>query len=117
MTPDEFFAGHPLARHLFARIQQEVNALGPATLHTTKSQVAFRRRRAFAWVWRPAQYLPQSPVPLVLSIALPGRDGSPRWKQVVEPAPGRFMHHLEVRATTDIDAEVRQWLRQAWDAA
>jgi hypothetical protein len=31
--------------------------------------------------------------------------------------PGRFMHHLEIRRVRDIDAEVRAWLRTAWDDA
>jgi len=50
----------------------------------------------------------------------PRRAGSrdaPRWKQVVEPAPGRFMHHLELRTVEDIDERVRGWLREACDAA
>lgn len=34
-----------------------------------------------------------------------------------EVAPGRFMHHLEVRAATDLDAEVLSWLREAREGA
>lgn len=45
------------------------------------------------------------------------RDLSPRWKEIVEPAPGRFAHHLELYAARDIDAEVKDWLRAAWEAA
>jgi hypothetical protein len=41
------------------------------------------------------------------------RDGSPRWKQVVEPAPGRFMHHLELCTGVELDGEVLGWLREA----
>jgi hypothetical protein len=36
---------------------------------------------------------------------------------VVEPYPGRFIHHLELYATSDIDNEVRKWLQEAWTAA
>jgi Domain of unknown function (DUF5655) len=46
-----------------------------------------------------------------------GRDASPRWKQVVEPAPGRFTHRLEFRSAEEIDDEVRTWLAEAWQAA
>ena len=46
-----------------------------------------------------------------------GRDHSPRWKQVVEPAPGRFTHHLELRSVDEVDDEVGGWLREAWEAA
>ena len=35
----------------------------------------------------------------------------------VEPAPGRFMHHLKLAALPEVDDEVRLWLREAWDEA
>lgn len=92
-------------------------SIGDATARATKSQVAFRRRRAFAWAWRPGQYLHGRVAPLVLTVALPARDGSPRWKQVVEPAPGRFIHHLELYSSAELDEEVAGWLRQAWEVA
>jgi hypothetical protein len=38
-------------------------------------------------------------------------------REVVEPYPGRFTHHLELYETADVDAEVVQWLRQAWEEA
>ena len=41
----------------------------------------------------------------------------PRWKQIVEPAPGRFMHHLEPYAREELDGEVAAWLREAWEGA
>jgi Domain of unknown function (DUF5655) len=55
--------------------------------------------------------------PLVLTLSLRRRDLSPRWREIVEPAPGRFTHHLELRSTADIDDEVRSWLQEAWAAA
>ncbi|NTU80389.1 MAG: hypothetical protein HGA45_13600 [Chloroflexales bacterium] len=65
----------------------------------------------------PDRYLRGRTAPLVLSIGLPWRDQSPRWKQVGEPYPGRFMHHLELYDPAEVDDEVRTWLRQAWEAA
>ena len=53
----------------------------------------------------------------MLSLAFPARDGSPRWKQITEVTPGRFMHHLELRSEAEIDEEVRGWLRRAWEEA
>lgn len=71
----------------------------------------------FAFVWMPEMYLGRGDVPLVLTIGLRRRDGSPRWKQVVEPAPGRFTHHLELHSDADIDDELRRWLQEAWESA
>ncbi len=78
--------------------------------------MAFRRRRPFAWAWVPARYLGRG-APLVLTLSFDHRDGSTRWKEIVEPAPGRFTHHLELWAMSEIDDEVRAWLRAAWQAA
>jgi hypothetical protein len=55
--------------------------------------------------------------PLVLTLSFHKRDPSPRWKEIVEPYPGRFTHHLELYATNDIDDEVRNWLWEAWAGA
>lgn len=117
MTLDEFFSGREESRRIFAALCGAIQALGPAQVRVTKSQVAFRRRRAFAWAWVPGMYLRGSRPPLVLTLSLAQRSGSPRWKEIVEPAPGRFTHHLELHAESEIDDEVRGWLREAWEAA
>lgn len=51
---------------------------------------------------------------MVLTIGLRRRDKALRWKQVVEAAPGRFTHHLELHSPSDIDEELRAWLGEAW---
>jgi len=117
MTLDEYFAGQPDSRLIFDALRSAVDALGPVQIRVTKSQVAFRRRRAFAWAWMPGMYLRGKHAPLVLTLSLRRRDLSPRWKEIVEPAPGRFTHHLELCSTADIDDEVRSWLQEAWAAA
>ncbi len=118
MTLDDFFAGQEEPRLIFETLRSAVDAVGEAEFRVTKSQVAFRRRRAFAWAWMPGTYLRGRHAPLVLTISLRRKDTSPRWKEIVEPRPGRFTHHLELRCTTDIDDEVRTWLQEAWaDAA
>ncbi len=111
---DDFFADYQAARPLFAAVQRSIESLGPIDLHVTRSQIAFRRRKPFAWVWVPERYLRRKVAPLVLTVGLRRRDASPRWKQIVEPAPGRFTHHLELYAVEDLDDEVRGWLREAW---
>ena len=117
MTLDEFFEGYAESRRVFDVLQVAIEFVGPSEIRVTKSQVAFWRRKAFAWAWVPNRYLHGTHAPLVLSLSLPQRDESPRWKQVVEPSPGRFMHHLELYSESGIDDEVRDWLRVAWEAA
>ncbi len=118
MTIDDFFAGQEEPRRIFDALSAAVEAVVPVEVRVTKSQVAFRRRRAFAWAWVPGKYLGgRRLAPLVLTVALRRRDSSPRWKEIVEPRPGRFTHHLELRSEADIDGEVGAWLREAWEDA
>ncbi len=117
MTLDEFFAGRDESRRLFEVVRRAVDEIGAAELRVTKSQVAFRRRKPFAWVWIPSQYLHRTAVPLVLTLGFRYRHASPRWKSIVEPYPGRFTHHLELYAAVEVDKEVRRWLQEAWAAA
>jgi hypothetical protein len=115
--PEDFFAGSPLGAAVFDRVRAVLVGLGPVSVRVTASQVAFRRRRAFAWMWLPGRYLTSPPAEVVLSLSLDRRDGSARFKEVVHPAPAHWMHHLEVRAVTDVDDEVIGWLREAADLA
>lgn len=114
---DFFFGDRVTARSLFEAVRDAIDALGASRIRVTRSQVSFSRRRGFAWAWTPDRYLGAGRAdlaPLVLSIALPRCDASTRWKEVAEPAAGRWMHHLELRSARDIDAEVRAWLAEAW---
>lgn len=97
-----------------ARLTGTVNRLEETPF--AKSQVAFRRRRGFAYVWRPGQYV-GSDVPAVLSIALPHEVSSGRFKSVVHPSPTVWMHHLELHDVTEVDDQVRGWLVEAHAAA
>lgn len=114
VPPDEFFAGYPLAREVVDSVSTIVSEVGPITLRITRSQAAFRRRRAFAFVWMPGRYLATPRSEAVLSIVLPRHDPSPRFAQVAHPSPARWIHHLDVHAVSDLDDEVREWL---WEAA
>jgi hypothetical protein len=94
-----------------------IASIGPAEIRVSKSQVAFRRRRGFAYIWIPGQYLSNPTADVVLSIATPEPLESDRWKEVVRPGPTTWMHHLEVRSIEELDREVLGWLTLAFDAA
>ena len=112
-----FFAGRPVGLAALARVEEILDAAGPWSIRTTRSQVAFRRTRGFAYLWDPARYLVRPAVEVVLTIALGRHDPSPRFKEVVHPSPRHWMHHLEIREAADVDAEVAAWLREAWERA
>lgn len=117
MTPQEFFAGHPFASAVFENVRAIVDRLGPVDVRVSKSQVAFRLRRGFAYLWMPGQYLQQPTAEVVLSIALGRLEASSRFKEVAHPAPAEWMHHLEIHQLGDLDDEVADWLREAAERA
>ena len=117
MDPEWFFDGHPVGLEVFRRVSAILAAHGPVEVRTTRSQVAFRRRRGFAYLWLPRMYLGLPAAPVVLSIASSRRIDSTRFKEVVHPARATWMHHLEVRSVDELDDVVAGWLGEAYEAA
>ncbi len=117
MKPEEYLAGHSVALAVFERVREALEAIEPVEIRASKSQVAFARRRAFAWLWLPSQYLRRSSPDVILSLALGRQDASTRWKQVNQVSSKHWMHHLEVYAVEDVDEEVVVWLREAAERA
>ncbi|HSJ44107.1 MAG TPA: DUF5655 domain-containing protein [Euzebyales bacterium] len=116
MTPDDYFGECRLGIEVFAAVS-EILRPRPVEVRTTKSQVAFRTRRGFAYVWMPGRYLSNPGAQVVLSIALDRRLGSERFKEVAHPSTRIWQHHLEIHEVTDIDDEVARWLLEAYERA
>lgn len=115
---EQYFKGRdPRAPELFQAVRLAIQSIGDAEIRVTKSQIAFRRARSFAWTWLPGQYLSGEVAPLVLTVDLDRFDTSARWKEVVEPTLNHFMHHLELRSPADLDPGVLDCLREAWGKA
>ena len=117
VQPDDFFAGRPNARAVFEEVRSILNNLGPVEVRTSKSHVAFRRQRGFAFLWLPGRYLSKPTAEVVLSIALGRHEHSARFKEVAHPGPSQWMHHMEIRDVADIDGEVVGGLREAANRA
>ena len=117
VSPDDFFAGRPVARAVFEEVCVILARLGPFEVRITKSQASFRRRRAFAYLWMPGQYLTKPNAEVVLSIALGRYDPSKRFKEVAHPVPRHWLHHLEIDTLRDLDDEVVSWLQEAAERA
>ena len=57
MTPEEFLADSDLGRAVFEIVHGVVSAFGAVEVRTTRSQIAFRSRRGFAYLSIPGNYL------------------------------------------------------------
>lgn len=116
LSAEDLFRGFPDGPAICRRVQQAISTIGEVSVAVTKSQLAFRRRRGFAYIWRPGQYV-DSDVPAVLSIALSHEVTSERFKSVVHPAKNVWMHHIELRDVSQVDDQVRGWLADAYACA
>ncbi len=56
-TAEHFLDGFPDELKLHTALEASARDIGDASVHVTKSQIAFRRRNAFAYLWRPEQYV------------------------------------------------------------
>lgn len=111
-TPEDYFGAGSVGLQTFRRVYSAVMETHPdVTVRVSKSQVALRLRRGFAYLWIPGHYLRRPAAPVVLSIAANKRLETTRFKEVVHPGP--WMHHLEVHDVDDIDNEVVRWLQTA----
>ena len=121
MNPDweeRLFDGRPTPLRLYRAIRQRLETFGPLTVRGTDTQVSFRARRAFAWVWLPQRWAegrPADSVTLTFSLDAPLDDR--RIVQVVEPRPGHWTHHVVIQDESDLDGAVDGWLRQAYGLA
>lgn len=112
----ELFRGHPESLRIYEAIVAAIAVIGPAETRVSKSQIAFRRRKGFAFVWRPGQYV-KSEVPAVVSFSLPKQLHDARIKEAVRPSPGVWMHHVELRNVSEVDDQLRAWLASAYENA
>ena len=113
MDAADLLDGHPAAASVYQKVCSCLEGLGPFEVRTTKSQIAFRRTRGFAYLWVPGRYLKDTDAEVVLSIALGRHDRSMRFKEVAHPATRHWTHHLQLDGSDEIDDEVVAWLREA----
>jgi len=113
-TPEDVFAASPIGLEIYRRLTDELRGLD-VDVRPTRSQIAFRRRRGFAFLWDPNRYR-SSPVPVVLSVALPYWLTSTRVKEIVQTTSRTWLHHIELNSLDDLDDELLGWVRTAYAA-
>ena len=102
------FGGRPAARKLFDRFRAVVEAIGPVRLVSNKTKVGFMARVRFAGC-EPRKD------GLRCGMWLKRRVRSRRWTRVEFIPPDNYMHMFDVRGPRDFDAEIKRYLREAYD--
>ena len=114
-----FFDGKPLElsqyETLFRRMETE---FPDATVKVQKSQISFYGRHLFGSASLPVRRKKSWPEHcIVVTIGLSHQLDSPRVAVAVEPYPGRWTHHVLISAEEQIDGELLDWLREAYEFA
>jgi hypothetical protein len=113
---EEFFAPDEGAVSIYRALARFVVGLDGVEVVVSKSQVAFRARRGFAYAWVPGRYV-KNDAAVVVSIALREELRSSRFKEVAHPSPTTWMHHVELRRVSDVDPELIAWIKRAYEEA
>lgn len=125
-TPDHyasdilfFFDGKPLELALYETLFRLLEAEFPeASVRVQKSQISFYGRHLFGAASLPVRRKKSWPEHcLVVTVGLSHRLDSPRVAVATEPYPGRWTHHILISNETQIDGELLDWLREAWEFA
>ena len=113
--PEALLKPYPDALPLYEAVRDVVLSFGPVEVEATRTQVAFRAARRFAYLWMPRIAFGRGPADLHLTFDLARRLDSPRVKEAVQPRPGLWTHHVVLARPSDLDAEARAWLRESYE--
>ncbi len=117
-TIGQLFTGRPAAFRLFGNVRKFIETLGPVTVEATKTQVSFGTTKKFAWVWLPQMYTKKRPEnSITLAFAAGRHIINDRIAQAVEPRPGTWTHHVVIEKGSDLDDDVKDWIREAFASA
>lgn len=119
MTMDElfFFDGKPEGLALYETLLNRLAELGAFSAVVHKTQISLKNRRVFACV-SIFRVLPKRLLPthyIVLTLGLPDPLDSPRIAAKTEAQPGRWTHHIVLAGASELDAELLEWIRQAYE--
>jgi len=85
------------------------------TIKVRKTQISFSNRYGFAFVSLPYRKLKGRPDEyIIFTFGLNHRLEHPRIMEAVEPYPGRWTHHVILRSVDDVDAELKEWITEAY---
>jgi len=117
MTLDEYFACSKDSRIIFDCLDEMIRSLGPVEMRVQQSQIAFLRKLPFAYITMPLKQQQGKVSPLILSVSLRHQDPSSRWKKIVQLPTKLFTHYVELYSPNEVDAQVCEWLQEAWKQA
>lgn len=103
-----FFQGHEDALAVYVCLREKLLARWPQTqIEVKKTQITFREKYSYAIVSLPRQKNERG---LVVTFGLGMQLSHPRMIHSTEAYPGRWTHHVPVRAQREVDGELLAWV-------
>ena len=102
------FRGKPEAiRDLYTLAVAAIKACGPVRIVPEKTRIAFQVRMSFAQLSPKRQWIDGH-------VVLARRLEAARFRKVETISARNHVHHFRLYAPSDVDAEFRRWLREAY---
>jgi hypothetical protein len=105
---DLFARSEPHVATLFQEFARLVHKCGAVHMITQKTRVVFQARMRFAGVMPRKSYL-------ICHFILPRRIESDRFYKIETFTPRCHAHYLRVSEPSDLNGEVAQWLKEAYE--
>jgi hypothetical protein len=104
---DHFRGKPPEIRALFDQVVAAIRAIGPVRILPEKTRIAFQVRMSFAQVTPRNHWLDGH-------LVLARRLDHPRFRSIQTFSPRNHLHTFRLTQPTDIDADFRAWLAEAY---
>ncbi len=111
------FSRQPQTIPLYEAAEALITGMFPdVSVKAGKTQVSYSNRYGFAYLWPPTRKIKGRPgIYIVLTFGLSHQVQHPRIIEAVEPYPGRWTHHVLISSPDELDGQISDWLRQAYD--
>jgi len=109
-----FFNKIPEALPLYEAIRDVIcSEFEYVTIKVQKTQITFSNKHGFAFVsYRKIKG--HSGVYIIFTLGLNRRLEHPRVLVATEPYPGRWTHHIIIQSEGEVDAELKEWIAEAY---
>src|SRR6201992_1059438 len=98
----------PVVTEIYERLIAELQKFGPLKIEPKKTSIHLGNRFGFAGVYTQKKAIN-------LEIHLNHKLTSPRVSKVEQASANRFHHTVKLNSPSDVDGELIQWLREAYD--
>jgi hypothetical protein len=112
-----FFEKMPGAIPLYETVRDFIcSELDDVNIKVHRTQISFSNKHGFAYVWLPprSKIKGRPDVYIVLTFGLNRQETHQRIEVSVEPYPGRWTHHVVIQNVEEVDAQIKEWVREAY---